>query len=186
MVQGSDQEGAIDKNSHEATEARHDGIESDLVGTAAVGGPDPPCCARASGPAPWQAGAGCGNPKAGRMALRVSCASSSRRSPVPTIIRATLRPSSGHRRWGRSWSAIRRAGTVSEIPQAHEGARCSKVAGRVVALLLPAVQARKRLCRDGSGLRGYRSRAGGASVCSDEERGVRQPWEPLRKVRRTR
>lgn len=42
MVQGSDQEGAIDKNSHEATEARHDGIESDLVGTAAVGGPAPP------------------------------------------------------------------------------------------------------------------------------------------------
>ena len=25
-----------------ATEARHDGIESDLAGTAAVGGPDPP------------------------------------------------------------------------------------------------------------------------------------------------
>ena len=32
-----------------------------------------------------QAGAGCGNPKEGRMALRASCASSSRRSPVPTI-----------------------------------------------------------------------------------------------------
>jgi hypothetical protein len=68
------------------------------------------------------------------MALRLSCASSSRRSPVPTIIRATLRSSSGHRRRGRSWSATRRAGTVSEIPQAHEGARCSKVAGNVVAL----------------------------------------------------
>ena len=35
-------------------------------------------------------------------------------SPVPTIIRATLRSSSGHRRRGRSWSATRRAGTVSE------------------------------------------------------------------------
>ena len=120
-----------------------------------------------------QAGAGCGNPKEGRMALRASCVSSSRRSPVPTSIRATLRSSSGHRRRGRSWSATRRAGTVSKITQAHEGARCSKVAGNVVALLLPAVQARKRLCRDGSGLRGYRSRAGGAAVCSDEERGVR-------------
>ncbi len=42
MVHGSDQEGATDKNSHEATEARHDGIESDLVGTAAVGGPETP------------------------------------------------------------------------------------------------------------------------------------------------
>ena len=31
-----------------ATEARHDGIESDLAGTAAVGGPDPPCSTRAS------------------------------------------------------------------------------------------------------------------------------------------
>ena len=69
------------------------------------------------------------------MALRVSCASSSRRSPVPTSIRATLRFSSGHRRRGRSWSATRRAGIVSEITQAHEGARCSKVAGNVVALL---------------------------------------------------
>ena len=94
-------------------------------------------------------------------------------SPVPTIIRATLRSSSGHRRRGRSWSATRRAGTVSEITQAHEGARCSKVAGNVVALLRAAVQARKRLCRDGSGLRGYRSRACGAAVCSDEECGVR-------------
>ena len=135
MVRGSDQGGATDKNSHEAREARHDEIESDLVGTAAVGGPDPPCSTRASRPAPWQAGAGCGNPKAGPMALRASCASSSRRSPVPTIIRATLRSSSGHRRRGRSWSATRRAGTVSEITQAHEGVRCSKVAGNVVALL---------------------------------------------------
>ena len=42
MVHGSDQGGATDKNSHEATEARHDGIESDLVGTAAVGGPETP------------------------------------------------------------------------------------------------------------------------------------------------
>jgi hypothetical protein len=42
MVHGSDQGGATDKNSHEAREARHDEIESDLVGTAAVGGPDPP------------------------------------------------------------------------------------------------------------------------------------------------
>jgi len=86
MIHGSDQEGATDKNSHEATEARHDGIESDLVGTAAVGGPDPPCSTRASRPALWQAGAGCDNPKEGRMALRASCASSSRRSPVPTSI----------------------------------------------------------------------------------------------------
>jgi len=78
-------------------------------------------------------------------------------------------PAVEQRRRGRSWSATRRAGTVSEITQAHEGARCSKVAGNVVALLLPAVQARKRLCRDGSGLRGYRSRAGGAAVCSDKE-----------------
>jgi hypothetical protein len=173
MIHGNDQEGATDKNSREATEASHDGIESDLVGTAAVGGPDPPCSTRASGPAPLQAGAGCGNPKAGRMALRASCASSSRRSPVQTIIRATLRSSSGHRRRGRLWSATRRAGTVSETTQAHEGARCSKVAGNVVALLRAAVQARKRLCRDGSGLRGYRSRVSGAAVCSDEERGVR-------------
>ena len=44
-------------------------------------------------------------------------------------------PAVEHRRWGRSWSATRRAGTVSEITQAHEGARCSKVAGNVVALL---------------------------------------------------
>jgi len=42
MVHGSDQGGATDKNSHEAREARHDEIETDLVGTAAVGGPDPP------------------------------------------------------------------------------------------------------------------------------------------------
>lgn len=173
MVQGSDQGGATDKNSHEAREARHDGIERDLAGTAAVGGPDPPCFSRASRPAPLQAGAGCGDPKEGRMALRVSCTSSSRTSPVPTSIRATLRSSSGHRRRGRSWSATRRAGTVSETTQAHEGARCSKVAGNVVALLRAAVQAHKRLYRDGSGLRGYRSRAGGAAVCSDEEGGVR-------------
>jgi len=172
MIHGSDQEGATDKNSHEATEARHDGIESDLAGTAAVGGPDSPVLHSGKQACALQAGAGCGNPKAGRMALRTSCASSSRRSPVPTSIRATLRSSSGHRRRGRSWSATRRAGTVSEITQAHEGAmlkggweRCCSTA--------PAVQARKRLCRDGSGLRGYRSRAGGAAVCSDEERGVR-------------
>jgi hypothetical protein len=42
MIHGNDQEGATDKNSREATEASHDGIESDLVGTAAVGGPGPP------------------------------------------------------------------------------------------------------------------------------------------------
>jgi len=65
MVHGSDQGGATGKNSHEATEARHDGIESDLMGTAAVGGPDPPCSTRASRPAPLQASAGCGNRKEG-------------------------------------------------------------------------------------------------------------------------
>ena len=48
MVHGSDQGGATSKSSHEAREARHDEIESDLAGTAAVGGPAPPCSTRAS------------------------------------------------------------------------------------------------------------------------------------------
>jgi hypothetical protein len=120
---------AMRQRKHAMTGLRAISWEQRLLGVLT-----PPCSTRASRPAPWQAGAGCGNPKAERMALRVSCASSSRRSPVPTSIRATLRSSSGHRRWGRSWSATRRAGTVSEITQAHEGARCSKVAGNVVAL----------------------------------------------------
>ena len=156
-----------------ATEARHDGIESDLAGTAAVGGPDPPCSTRASGPAPWQAGAGCGTPKrdAWRRERHAHRARGDRRSRP--LFERPCAPAVEHRRRGRSWSATRWACTVSETTQAHEGVRCSKVAGNVVALLRAAVQARKRLCRDGSGLRGYRSRAGGAAVCSDEERGVR-------------
>ena len=134
---------------------------------------DTPCSTRASGPAPWQAGAGCGTPKrdAWRRERHAHRARGDRRSRP--LFERPCAPAVEHRRRGRSWSATRWACTVSETTQAHEGVRCSKVAGNVVALLRAAVQARKRLCRDGSGLRGYRSRAGGAAVCSDEERGVR-------------
>jgi hypothetical protein len=132
MVHGSDQGGATDKNSHEAREARHDEIESDLVGTAAVGGPDPPCSTRASGPAPWQAGAGCGTPKrdAWRRERHAHRARGDRRSRP--LFERPCAPAVEHRRRGRSWSATRRAGTVNKIRQAHEGARCSKVWGAVL------------------------------------------------------
>jgi hypothetical protein len=168
IVHGSDQGGATSKNSREAREARHDEIESDLVGTAAVGGPDPPCFTRASRQA---LDAVILKRDAWRRERHAHRARGDRRSRP--LFERPCAPAVEHRRRGRSWSATRRAGTVSEITQAHEGARCSKVAGNVVALLRAAVQARNRLCRDGSGLRGYRSRAGGAAVCSDEERGVR-------------
>src|SRR5438105_2993468 len=122
MVHGSDQEGSTDKNSHEATEARHDGIESDLAGTAAVGGPDSPCSTRASLPAPWQAGAGSGTPK--RDAWRREChaprARGDRRSRP--VFERPCAPAVEHTMPGRSWPATRWAGTVSEITQAHEGA----------------------------------------------------------------
>jgi len=41
------------------------------------------------------------------------------------------------------------------------------------------------LCGDGAGPRGYRGRARGAAVRSNEEGGVRQPWEQLRTFQRT-